>query len=369
MALVFVSTFPPFECGIANYTKFLVEEMARSGKSIIVLSEGGDNIKTDKLEVKKVYGRKENFASQIFKAVEELPELPEIIHFQHAPDLFPDKAAFIMLLKSLKEKNIPLAVTLHTVYRDPFNLYFYNKISRYAHIIVHNEVCREMLKKIPNVSVIFHGTSIFSFKKDRDLLRKEMGYSGNDTIFLFAGFIHAQKNLHTVIMAFKALYPKNKSLKLIVTGRPSGNRWYNWLYLKLCKIFGGNSGIKWDIGFIKTEKLEEYLHISDVVLLPYWQKYASASGIFHLAIGSGKPFICSESAKFAEAKDIFSEFPLFVPMISIAKWKKSITFIAENKEIRSKISELVVSYAQETSWKNACKKHYEVYKKVINGEK
>ena len=367
MALVFVSTFPPFECGIAIYTKYLVSELVRSGREVIVLSEGGENLRDGLLEVKSTYGRHGDFASEILEAVSRPPE-PETIHFQHAPDLFPDNELFLSLLRSLRKRNIPLVVTLHTVYNNRKNLDFYRETAKYARIIVHNEVCREILKDLENVSVIFHGTSLISFEKERELLRKENGFSENDIIFLSAGFIHIQKNLHTVAKAFRAIHTENSSLKLIVAGRPGGNRWYNKLYLKICRMLAGSSGVKWDIAFIETKKLKEYLYISDIVLLPYWQKYASASGIFHLALGAGRAFICSESAKFAEAKQLFSEFPLFVPMTSVAKWKRSMKLIAEDKDMRAKISKLVEDYAKETSWENAGKKHIELYEKLIKGE-
>ena len=368
MAFVFVSTFPPFECGIATYTKYLTGEFVKSGRKVVVLSEGGENLRDGLLEVKNTYSRHGDFASEIFEAVSRMPETPEMIHFQHAPDLIPDKKLFLSLLKSLHDRNIPIAVTLHTVYDNRKDLDFYVETAKYAHIIVHNEVCREILKDLENVSVIFHGTSLISFEKERELLRKEAGFSENDIIFLSAGFIHFQKNLHTVAKAFRAIHAENSSLKLIVAGRPGGNKWYNKLYLKICMMLAGNSSVKLDIAFMETKKLKEYLHISDIVLLPYWQKYASASGIFHLALGAGRPFICSESTKFAEARQLFSEFPLFVPMTSVTKWKRSMKQIAEDKDMRAKISKLVEDYAKETSWENACKKHLELYKRLIKGE-
>ena len=181
MALVFVSTFPPFECGIAIYTKYLVSELVRSGREVIVLSEGGENLRDGLLEVKSTYGRHGDFASEILEAVSRPPE-PETIHFQHAPDLFPDNELFLSLLRSLRKRNIPLVVTLHTVYNNRKNLDFYRETAKYARIIVHNEVCREILKDLENVSVIFHGTSLISFEKERELLRKENGFSENDLI-------------------------------------------------------------------------------------------------------------------------------------------------------------------------------------------
>ncbi len=368
MALLFVSTFPPFECGIATYTKYLVDELIENGEKIIVFTERSQNYSGKNLEVKNVYDRNGNFAPNILKAVEELPELPETIHFQHAPDLFPDNAAFISLLKSLSERNIPIAVTLHTVYDDEKNKQFYSEILKYAHIVVHNDICRKILGNHDKVSVIFHGTLLMRKNPDREELRRSIGFSDQDVVFLFAGFIHLQKNLHTAVRAFRQLHSKNRSLKLIVAGRPGGNRWYNKLYLGLCKILGFGSEIKWDIAFIENKKLEEYMQASDIVLLPYWQKYASASGIFHLTIGAGKPFICSDSAKFDEIKKIIDDIPVFVPAMSVNKWKSSMELLAENTETRKKAEQKIISYAEQTSWKNAAKMHQTFYKTIKEGE-
>jgi len=366
MVLLFVSTFPPFECGIATYTKYLVDELKKNNKKIIVFTERSRNYSDNALEVKNVYDRHKNFSSDLLKAVEELPEKPEIIHFQHAPDLFPDNAAFISLLKSISDKNIPVAVTLHTVSDDDKNKRFYNEILKYAHIIVHNDICRKILGNHEKVSVIFHGTLLMQKTPDREKLRHSIGFSEHDVIFLFAGFIHLQKNLHTAVRAFRKLHSKNRSLKLIVAGRPGGNRWYNKLYLLLCKILGFGSEIKWDIAFIENKKLEEYIQASDIILLPYWQKYASASGIFHLTIGAGKPFICSDSTKFDEIKRIISDIPVFVPAMSVNQWKNSMELLAGNKKIRDEAEQKIINYAEMTSWQNAAKMHLAFYKTITN---
>lgn len=367
MRLLFVSTFPPFECGIATYTKYLADELVKLGHEITVFTEGVEDYSENSLTVRNVYSRRGDFAASILSAVAAMPESPDLIHFQHAPDLFPDNAAFLRLLQSLNDRKIPLLVTLHTVNKDAASLEFYGDLLKYAGVIVHNEVCREFLGNNGKVSVVPHGTYIPEKRADRSMLREKAGFSENDTVFLFAGFIHVQKNLHTVVRAFRRLHSENGSLKMIVAGRPGGNRWYNRLYLEICRMLGGNSGIKWDIAFIENSKLEEYLLISDVVLLPYWQKYASASGIFHLAVGAGRAFICSDSVKFAEIKSLFPDLPLFVPAMSVCKWEESMKFLAENTEMRKKAEQIVSGYADATSWESTARKHEEIYNK-ISGE-
>jgi len=361
MTIAFVSTFPPKHCGLATYTKYLCDSLYNVSKEeIVVISEGGEKNEGE-YSVLNSYKRS-NYKNSLISSLKDIENL-NVVHIQHAPDLFPNNDNFIEMLSEIKKLGAKIFITLHTVYENSQWQVFYENILKYSHIIVHNLESKSIInEKSESIFVIPHGTKIVNQKDSKENIRKTEGYSEKDFIFIFLGFIHFLKNLHTVAIAFKRAERNNKNMKLIVAGKPGGSKWYNWLYLYLCKILSGfNRSIKWDICFIREEKMNTYLQICDVILLPYNQKYSSSSGIFHLSIGAGVPFLCSESPKFREVKEYMHDLPVFIPAYSVLKWKNAMLRLSEDKSLLNNISSSIRSYAEKTKWEIVAKEHLKIY--------
>ncbi|MBN2804950.1 MAG: glycosyltransferase [Deltaproteobacteria bacterium] len=269
---------------------------------------------------------------------------------------------------------IKIFVTVHTAdTRDNRKINwknFYSTVLEDGEIIVHNSMSVKSIEHFnlhtQKVHVIAHGTEFLTLPS-KELARNQLHLKQDDFIFIILGFIHALKNHHTVISAFN-LMKKKRRVKLLIAGSAGGNHFYNKLYiqgLKLLSLF--NRNIIWHNRFVKDEDLPIYLAASDVLLLPYWQNYPSASGIFHLGLGARLPVICSDSVKFSEVKPYLKEWKtdVFVPVLSTRKWIKAMSRYIENPDAGQKISIALNDYAMETSWENIAKQHLALYKKDL----
>ena len=153
-----------------------------------------------------------------------------------------------------------------------------------------------------------------------------------------------------------------KKCRLLIAGMADRNTWYNRLYVLCCRVLSlFSKKITWHNVFVKNEELPVYLAASDMMLMPYWQDYPSASGIFHLAIGAKLPVICSDSVKFSEVKHFITEEDVFIPTFSISGWKRSMSKFAVKPDILKKITEKLFDYAKETSWPNVAKQHADIF--------
>lgn len=369
--LVIISDYPPFECGIAEYTRYLVKSLSKLNQfDIFVVSEGGIAEKGDSFQVFDAYSRTGDFKSQILKKIDEIN--PEIVHFQHAPDLFPDSELFLSLIESIAKKEIAVFVTLHTADVDmnqgvDWNQ-FYTRLLKVSHIIVHNRMSQDSIAhhniSTGNTHIIEHGTAFMELP-EKGVAKERLGIEKSDFVFLMFGFIHLLKNHHTIVRAFNGL-KKRQQIKLLVAGRAGGNRWYNRLYIFGCKLLSlFSKKILWHTHFIKDDEIANYFAAADVLLLPYWQKYPSASGIFHLGIGANLPVICSDSVKFSEIKDYIDDDALtakiFVKTLDVAAWERSMKLVASDKKELEKIHSRLFEYAQKTSWDTIAKKHAKVF--------
>ena len=368
MKLVIISNFPPYKCGIAQYTRYLARAINKTGEfEVHIVSEGGENDPGNGYTVHNTYSRKTNFKQDILNKVKDLE--PDIVHFQHAYVLFPNTEVFLDLFTEVSKIAKKTFVTLHTADVGVTNRFnwevFYRTLLDHGHIIVHNDMCLQSIKhyNLPTekVSVIPHGTEILQLPP-KNVSRKNLDIEEDSFVFLILGFIHLFKNHHTVIAAYRMLKRKKK-VKLLIAGVADRHTWYNRLYLFGCKVLSFLSpNIIWHNKFIEDDELPYYLSSSDVLLMPYWQNYPSASGIFHLAIGAKLPVLCSDSVKFSEVKKLFKDGSFsFVPTLSISKWKNAMQSIMESDDELSYVKETLFKYGKETSWKNIAEKHIEFF--------
>jgi len=98
-----------------------------------------------------------------------------------------------------------------------------------------------------------------------------------------------------------------------------------------------------------------------MVVLPYFQKYFSASGSLHLAIGAFKPVVVSRISKFEEAwKEISNE--IIFDFNDSSKLAKILVRLMVDNNFRDSIIKSVRSYALKTSWDGVARVHAQLYK-------
>ena len=365
LKLALISDYPPYKCGIANYTGYLANALYSTGLfDMCVISEGGRQ--EGAFPVYDTYSRKGGFRQDIVKKVAEIK--PDIVHIQHALVLFPDTAEFLKMIEEISALGIKIFVTLHTAdigkgRKIDWGI-FYKTVLQYGHLIVHNEMCVNSVRHygLPTekVHVIPHGTEFLKLPEKAEA-RKKLDLPADEFIFLILGFIHPLKNHHTVISAFRGLKTAKKC-RLLIAGMADRNTWYNRLYIFGCRVLSlFSKKITWHNVFVKNEDLPLYMGASDMMLMPYWQNYPSASGIFHLTIGAKLPVICSDCVKFSEVKDFIKEEDVFIPIFSISGWRRSMSKFAEKPDLLKKVTEKLFDYAQKTSWPNVAMQHAEIF--------
>lgn len=373
MKIALISTYSPFICGIASYSKYLSTALSHlEGVKLVVISEGGTTEGDETFRVCNSYSRRSKFKQEILQSIDEVK--PDVVHFQHAPDLFPNSKELLELFQEIANRAIKLVVTVHTAdtgknFVIDWNE-FYTTILKFGDIIVHNAMSVESMRyyglPLNRVHVIAHGTQLSVLPPKKDA-RTRLGFNNGDFIFLMLGFIHGLKNHHTAITAFNRI--KNKTnARFLIAGTARGGIWYNKLYIRICKLLClFNNNVVFHTHFIEEEKMVDYLAASDVLLLPYWQNYPSASGIFHLGIGAQIGVICSDSVKFSEVKEHLGEWDkkVFVPMLSVSKWAQAMSEVTEDQFLNEEIQERLYDYAQKTSWENIAREHVAVYQSAI----
>jgi glycosyltransferase involved in cell wall biosynthesis len=399
MKVAFVTTYPPMECGIGIYVQKLARAMVAGNDDIsvfIIGEKGAANRSESGITSQSVYSRNEDYGDKIFNVAVE--NKIELIHFQHAPDLFGMDNRLPDLLARLKKARIKTVVTLHTVYdrpnwrenierliwRDGKKLNdadFHRSIAQHADkLIVHQrkgsvDILLSQKIAAEKISVIAHGTTKMKLNNSRDS-KLHLGLTEDSFIFLFLGFIHVQKNVHTVISAFLKIAHKYPNARLLVAGKPWGNRFYNRWYINYMKarvrLWGKGQQIFIRDGYVPSEDVTAYFSAADVLLLPHWQKYGSASGVFHQAIGSAKPVIVADGPKFSDGVELLKKADmggLTPPPHKPAMWAQAMKLLMDDPELYKKAGTILSDYAENSLWPKVADSHQNIYRRLLKSDK
>ena len=302
------------------------------------------------------------------------------MHFQHTPDLFGMGGAFFELLDELGRMGIRRVVTLHTVYtllsgiieRKPHAVAFHRKLSTLCDaIVVHQPSMAKILESqgitSDRIFEIPHWTGP-AMHGDGAALRERLEIPGDAPLLLFFGFIHIQKNLHTVLKAMPMLLEKVPEARLLIAGSIAGGTWYNNVYHAYLKRIVNSGNLRYRIHavnqFIQQDDVEDYYSAADVVLLPYRQGYGSASGVAHLALAARKLMLCSDGPKFEEI-GLHVSRDLMVTGYSPASWAEKIAWLLSDSAPRAELLQKIEHCAEASSTASVAERHFKLYKGLL----
>ena len=372
MHIALVSTYPPTKCGIANYSQNLARALAAEGVRVTILAEEVD-AGTDSGDAERVWSRDRDWVADILARLETLR--PELVHFQHEEAILGQDGRLPRLLRGAKALGIATAVTLHSVYAGALGVpgirysgqRFQRAIGKDAdRIIVHQiDGCQDRLLAqgvaADKVLVIPHGTNVLALKP-RDEARAELGIAPEVPMLLAIGFIHKKKGLHTLVDAIPKVRQKVPAVHLLIAGSFRTRPWdllYNRRLRAGIAPGLGDGSIDLREGFHSGPDMNTMLAAADLLALPYRQRYGSASGILHMALGAGVPVLCADGYKFAEAKRAWGhEHPaLFPPPEDATAWADAISDVLSNPDLLKQLADSSRTLGEQTSWQRVAQQH------------
>jgi len=378
MKIALVSTWPRTACGIATYTEHVVRALITAGAApVTILAEEGGSAPLEGADVHEVFSRRLPFAAPLVEAA--VRQGVDVVHVQHAPDILGLGSELLALLQGLRARGIRTVVTLHTVYdtwsglieRKPHVRAFHRSLGAAAdRILVHQPTCRDTLvgHGVPagRLALIPHGTDRLE-TGDGARIRARHGIPAEAPLLLFFGFVHVQKNVHTVLKAMPGILARVPEARLLVAGSIAGGTWYNRAYAWYLDHLGRSLGLGERVTltklFVDAADVADTYAAADLVLLPHQQGYGSASGVLHQAIGAGKPLLCSDVPKFEELKEVGAE--LLVPTTDVRAWAERSVRLLTEPAWREPLLARLRAYAETTRWDAIAARHLELYADVL----
>jgi glycosyltransferase involved in cell wall biosynthesis len=356
------------KCGIANYSKYLVNHIPEGKIGFYRIFARKDKIvvSNDQENVTRCWANHEDVENMIVEILECEPKIVDIM-FNYA-FFTPDQLATLII--RLKQNNIKVVITIHdTIQYEPTHKALKDIVTELNivdTIIVFNTDQLVQLRQY-GVSTIIQNMpqGILQYAdEDRFDLRKKLNIS-NKEIIASTGFLLPHKGILEVIKSLPNLLNTHPDILYLVVCSlhidPSSEQ-----YLRLCEVTVDQLSLKNHVRFINDyldeKDVMKYLHLSDIIVLPYKYSDQPTSAGLRFALSALRPVITTDSPIFksfqAETYKIVDSNPKNI--------SDAINILYKDSSIYNDILSATKQRVKEESWETVAKKYTSILLRCNN---
>jgi glycosyltransferase involved in cell wall biosynthesis len=320
--VAFLSNYVPRQCGIATFTfdlfthyqRHLTATAARRQAFVVAVTDRPDAYEYP-VEVKY------DFPQQDLKAYRQaavyLKERDvEVVCLQHEYGIFGGPAGEY-LLTLLRELDMPIVTTLHTVLKNPDEAQrrVLRELARLsAKLVVMTERGRQFLETIyevpaEKIEVIAHGIPDVPYAEDPSPFKEALGVAGRRTLLTF-GLLSPNKGIEHVIRALPEVVQEVPDLLYLIVGATHPNlvrergEEYRESLQKLARELGVEQHVQFHNKFLALNELTQYIQAADVYITPYLNPAQITSGTLAYCFGCGKAVV---STPYWHAEELLAD--------------------------------------------------------------
>ncbi|OGL66055.1 hypothetical protein A3B21_02625 [Candidatus Uhrbacteria bacterium RIFCSPLOWO2_01_FULL_47_24] len=379
--IVFLSTFPPRECGIGTFTADLAEaidEMLAPQVETRVVAMNSDEITHFRYPSKVLFLIQQAKSEDYTYIAERLNEMPHVrvVSIQHEFGIFGGDYGMHLLhfLAALKK---PAVITFHTVPSNPsvLMLEVMKKISAQVKgIIVMTNRSQELLVNIygiegDKIQVIPHGIHPLPYTQSAEA--KSLLNLSQKTILSTFGLLNSGKGIEYVLDALPEVIKQIPNALYLILGKthPSvltkeGEAYRNFLMQKVHAL-GLENHVRFYNKFLPLKDLLQFLQATDVYLATSLDPDHSVSGTLSYALGTGRPVV---STAFAQAKEyITEEVGLLVDFKNPAAYADSLLKMLTDASLREQFGKNAYFRTRNMIWPNVAISYLRFFARMVPG--
>ncbi len=374
--VAFVSTYPPRECGIATYTKDLVDAISRlyvvKEPAVLAINDKGGYY---------YYGREVEF--QIARErVESYVEAAEyvndsdidIVNLQHEFGLF-DGVWGEHVLSFLEKLEKPIITTLHTVLLEPepdARRVLEGILQHSDRVIVMARVGIQILEHLyetlaDKVRYIPHGCPNVPFISS-ETIKSKIGLKGRTVLSTF-GFLSRGKGIESAIQALPPIVKEEPRILYLVIGethpevRKHEGETYRRQLVHLVESLGIGKNVKFVDKFLPKKELIRYLQATDIYVIPYTNREQISSGTLLYAMGTGKAIV---TTPFLQAEEVISDgCAMECEFANPSSITNCIKTLLQQDHVHRRLAEKAYEYSRDMIWPNAAMKYINLFHEVL----
>ena len=374
--ILFISSFPPRECGIATYTEDLIHALDNKFKKSFHLTiaalelEADTNNYTDAVD----YILKTDNPNSYLKLAYDINEnnAIRIIVIEHEFGLFrTNESDFNQMLKKIEK---PIVIAFHTVLPRP-TLELQKMISTIDESVDSFVVMTQSAAKIltdeyhidtDKITVIPHGTHLVEHS-NKDVLKEKYQLTGRKVISTF-GLLSSGKCIETSISALQTIVKKEPNVLFLVIGKThptvvknEGESYRESLQKTITELHL-EKNVLFINQYLPLDKLLEYLQLTDIYLFTSKDRNQAVSGTFSYAISCGCPII---STPIPHALEVLRNGTgIIVDFENPQQLAEQVLKLLNDEQLRKSISANGIHKLAPTAWENSAIAHAQLFKKI-----
>lgn len=317
---MFLSTYPPRECGIATFTQDLLrycQLYLGAETTCIVAALNFTALDTHKytpeVEWQIDQTNKESYIN-LAKEINSREDISSLV-IQHEYGIFGSEAGS-NVLAFMEHCTKPMLVTLHTVLPEPKKLMFTitrSIIQRATTVVVLTDHSKQIIEALypashGKVFVIPHG--IHNVAYSSSVQPKEVLDLSEHSIVSTFGFLSQGKGIEYVLHALKPVIETYPDLLYLILGethpviiRKEGEKYRKMLQSLITKL-GLQKHVKFYDQYFDLPELFTFLQATDIYISTSINPHQAVSGTLSYALGAGRAVI---STQFSQSKELVTE--------------------------------------------------------------
>ncbi|MFB9076062.1 glycosyltransferase [Flavobacterium procerum] len=374
--IVFLSTFPPTQCGIATYTQDTIKGITDVyGKSIqCEICELVDKPKEQPTQAFTLNTKNREEYAKVAEEINE-DETVKLVHIQHEFGLFSGNYGDYLLdfLNTIKK---PVTFTFHSVIPNPNDdlRTFVKLLLTYSDsVFVMTNKSKEILitdyeidEKI--ITCVSHGTHIVVYETP-ETAKERLNIQDRLVLATF-GLLGEGKNIETGLQALPKIIEKAPNALYLIIGKTHPNLIKDGFdpYREKLEGIVADLNLKDNVRFINeyldTEELLEYLKATDIYMFTSKDPNQAVSGTFAYAMSCACPIVAS---KIPHTKEVLtSDSGILCDIGNPDQFAAAAIKLIEDENLRHEMGINSFTKMRATSWENVAITQVNAYKKLID---
>jgi polysaccharide biosynthesis protein PslF len=373
---LFISTYPPEQCGLATFTKDSVDAVdwaSTEPVSSVAAIRKTHELEYDDSRVVHIIDHRRSNAYQF--AAEVANDGPcDVVSLQHEFGLFTGPWG-VDVLGFLRTCRKPIVTTFHTMMAQPEKLpqQLIRMIAdRSQSVVVMTNIAAKLLREVygvsgPKVQIIPHGVPVVPLDAEgdsKDLLQ----LTGRRIIFSF-GLINRGKGLEQMIRAMPRIVAACPNSLYLVVGathpqvkRQEGES-YRESLVTMAESLGIGDHVRFIDDFLDLSDLTQHLQACDVFVTPYPGKDQIASGTLAYALSAGCATI---STPYLYAEEVLADGRgQLVPFADCDALANATIHYLTDEPFRAQVRAKAHDYAKRMTWPIVGQRYQRVFSKAV----
>jgi glycosyltransferase involved in cell wall biosynthesis len=373
--ILFITSYPPRECGIATYSQDLIDALNAKFKNAFNIIVAALELGSEKHNYSGIveYVLETDNQNSYLKLANDINQNKAIqmVVIEHEFGLFKsNEADFIEFIKSIKK---PIALGFHTVLPNP-NEALQEMVAAMNNVIDSFIVMTKAAAKIlvedyqidaDKISVIPHGTHLVEHS-NKQVLKEKYNVAGRKIISTF-GLLSSGKCIETSINALQTIVKSEPDVLFLVIGKthPTVVKNEGEIYRESLQNIIADLHLDHNVKFINQylplPELLDYLQLTDIYLFTSKDRNQAVSGTFSYAISCGCPII---STPIPHAVEVLQNGTgIIIDFENPKQLAEQVIKLLNDEQLRKSISANGIHKLAPTAWENSAIAHAKLFKK------